>query len=152
MGMAEALTPLAPTMVARRMETGADAQLARWEAGMDLLQQEKEEEASCPPIDGTYYTVAGISPWKVQKGQPYHKKKVTMNFKSCLRSVLFFASVCGGHEVALLRAYGHHEADGRRTVAGGACAVSLRIMRQSTCDGAGLEDAEGRCIKEVGNI
>lgn len=61
MGMAEALTPLAPSMVARRLETGADAQLARWETGMNLLQQEKEDDVSCPTLDGSPHLEAGAA-------------------------------------------------------------------------------------------
>ena len=44
--MVHVLTPLAPSMVARRQETGAEAQLARWETGMDLLQRDKEDDVS----------------------------------------------------------------------------------------------------------
>ena len=44
--MVDVLTPLAPSMVARRQEAGAEAQLARWETGMDLLQREKEDDVN----------------------------------------------------------------------------------------------------------
>lgn len=55
--IAQELTPLAPGMEKSFQETGATAQLARWELGMKLLQ--KDDEVEVNPL-----TLGLISVWQ----------------------------------------------------------------------------------------